>query len=172
LALYYRLLKYFLTYTIMKNQQKIQLMTLTLIVLVGVLGYMWYNPKVVEVPVEVVPVPPRPMETRHPPAREPEFRGPPIKQYKPGYMQQMGIITGSDGETLPLYGKEVRGRRDRYHYYTTTGGENLYPVSISHNARDCMEDIGCEELYGNETVTVLGKTGSFTVNMYRTDDFF
>ena len=60
----------------------------------------------------------------------------------------------------------------RYHYYTTTGGENLYPVSISHNARDCMEDIGCEELYGNETVTVLGKTGSFTVNMYRTDDFF
>lgn len=156
----------------MKNRQKIQLMTLTLIVLVGVLGYMWYNPKVVEVPVEVVPVPPHPVETRRPPVREPEFRGPPIKQYKPGYMQQMGIITGGDGETLPLYGKEVRGRRDRYHYYTTTGGENLYPVSISHNARDCMEDIGCEELYGNETVTVLGKTGSFTVNMYRTDDFF
>jgi|TARA_B100001741_G_scaffold45426_1_gene33309 hypothetical protein len=156
----------------MKNRQKIQVMTLTLIVLVGVLGYMWYNPKVVEVPVEVVPVPPRPVETRRPPVREPEFRGPPIKQYKPGYMQQMGIITSGDGETLPLYGKEVRGRRDRYHYYTTTGGENLYPVSVSHNARDCMEDIGCEELYGNETVTVLGKTGSFTVNMYRTDDFF
>jgi hypothetical protein len=166
------LVKYFLTYTIMKNRQKIQLMTLTLIVLVGVLGYMWYNPKVVEVPIEVVPVPPRPMETRRPPVREPEFRGPPIKQYKPGHMQQMGIIMSGDGETLPLYGKEVRGRRDRYHYYTTTGGENLYPVSISHNARDCMEDIGCEELYGNETVTVLGKTGSFTVNMYRTDDFF
>lgn len=155
----------------MKNRQKIQLMTLTLIVLVGVLGYMWYNPKVVEVPVEVVPVPPRPVETRRPPVREPEFRGPPIKQYKPGHMQQMGLITNGD-ETLPLYGKEVRGRRDRYHYYTTTGGENLYPVSVSHNARDCMEDIGCEELYGNETVTVLGKTGSFTVNMYRTDDFF
>jgi len=48
----------------------------------------------------------------------------------------------------------------------------LYPVSVSHNARDCMEDIGCQELYGNETVTVMGKTGSFTVNMYRTDDFF
>jgi hypothetical protein len=45
-------------------------------------------------------------------------------------------------------------------------------VSVSHNARDCMEDIGCQELYGNETVTVMGKTGSFTVNMYRTDDFF
>jgi hypothetical protein len=153
----------------MKNKQKTQLLGLTLIVLLVVVGYMWYNPKVVEVPVEVpVVVPTRTREVR----REPEFRGPPIKQYKPGRMQQMGVLTGPDGETLPLYGKEVRGRRDRYSYYTTTGGENLYPISVTHNARDCMEDIGCEELYGNETVTVLGKTGSFTVNMYRTDDFF
>jgi hypothetical protein len=152
----------------MKNRQKIQLMTLTLVILVGILGYMFYNPKVVEIPVEVAV----PVQTRRPPVREPEFRGPPIKQYKPGHMQQMGILMGPDGETLPLYGKEVRGRRDRYHYYTTTGGDNLYPVSVSHNARDCMEDIGCQELYGNETVTVLGKTGSFEVNMYRTDDFF
>jgi hypothetical protein len=143
-------------------------MTLTLVILVGILGYNLYNPKVVEIPVEVTV----PVQTRRPPVREPEFRGPPIKQYKPGHMQQMGILMGPDGETLPLYGKEVRGRRDRYNYYTTTGGENLYPVSVSHNARDCMEDIGCQELYGNETVTVLGKTGSFTVNMYRTDDFF
>ena len=152
----------------MKNKTKTQLMGVVLIALFIAVGYMWYNPKVVEVPVEVPVVvsPPRPVR------REPEFRGPPIKQYKPGYMQQMGVLTGADGETLPLYGKEVRGRRDRYHYYTTTGGENLYPIPVTHNARDCMEDIGCEELYGNETVTVLGKTGSFTVNMYRTDDFF
>jgi hypothetical protein len=46
------------------------------------------------------------------------------------------------------------------------------PVPVSHNARDCMEDIGCEELYGNETVSVTGKTGSYAVNLYRTDDFF
>jgi len=156
-----------------KNKNKNQLLWSAVIVLALVLSYMWFNPKVVEVPVEVpvMPVPPRPMVERQEPRREPEFRDAPIKQYKPGYMQQMGIITGN-GETLPLYGKEVRGRRDRYHYYTTTGGENLYSVPISHNARDCMEDIGCEELYGNETVSVTGKTGSYTVNLYRTDDFF
>ena len=156
----------------MKNKQKTQLLLLTVVVLVAAVGYMFYNPQVVEVPVEVaVPLPTRPVPTRREPVREPEFRGPPIKQYKPGHMQQMGLITNGD-ENLPLYGKEVRNRRDRYHYYTTTGGENLYPVSVSHNARDCMEDIGCQELYGNETVTVMGHTGSFTVNMYRTDDFF
>ena len=156
----------------MKNKQKTQLLLLTVVVLIVAVGYMFYNPQVVEVPVEVaVPLPVRAAPTRRAQVREPEFRGPPIKQYKPGHMQQMGLITNGE-ETLPLYGKEVRGRRDRYSYYTTTGGDNIYPVSVSHNARDCMEDIGCQELYGNETVTVMGKTGSFTVNMYRTDDFF
>ena len=156
-----------------KNKTKNQLLWSVVVVLALVLSYMWFNPKVVEVPVEVpvMPVPPRIEVGRREPIREPEFRDAPIKQYKPGYMQQMGVITGN-GETLPLYGKEVRGRRDRYHYYTTTGGENLYSVPISHNARDCMEDIGCEELYGNETVSVTGKIGSYAVNLYRTDDFF
>jgi hypothetical protein len=161
--------KYSLT-NVMKNKTKTQLLWSALAVLALLVGYMHQNPKVVKVPVEVpvpVPVPPRPTQRR-----EPEFRGPPIKQYKPGYMQQMGILVGAGEETLPLYGKEVRGRRDRYHYYTTTGGENLYPIPVSHGARDCMEDIGCEELYGNESVSVLGKTGAYTVNMYRTDDFF
>jgi hypothetical protein len=157
----------------MKNKTKTQLLWVVLIVLVAIVAYMWYNPQVVEVPVEVpvmVP-PPRPVRTQEI-RREPEFRGPPIKQYKPGHMQQMGILVSGDGETLPLYGKEVRGRRDRYHYYTTTGGENLYPIPVSHDGRDCIDDIGCQELYGNETVSVTGKTGSFDVKMYRTDDFF
>lgn len=157
----------------MKNKTKTRLLWVALIVLLVIVAYMWYNPQVVEIPVEVpvmVP-PPRPMRTQEI-RREPEFRGPPIKQYKPGHMQQMGILVGGDGETLPLYGKEVRGRRDRYHYYTTTGGENLYPIPVTHNGRDCIDDIGCQELYGNETVTVTGKTGSFEVKMYRTDDFF
>ena len=157
----------------MKNKTKNQVLWSTVVVLGLVLTYMWFNPKVVEVPVEVpvMPVPPRIEMERRQPRREPEFRDAPIRQYKPGHMQQMGVLMGG-GETLPLYGKEVRGRRDRYHYYTTTGGENLYPLPVSHNARDCMEDIGCQELYGNETVSVTGKTGSYAVKMYRTDDFF
>lgn len=157
----------------MKNKTKTQLLWGALVVLVLVVLYMYQNPKVVEVPVgvPVMPVPPRPVVSQERP-RSPEFREAPIKQYKPGHMQQMGILIGEGDETLPLYGKEVRGRRDRYHYYTTTGGENLYPLPVSHDSRDCMDDIGCQELYGNESVNVTGKTGSFNVNLYRTDDFF
>ena len=157
----------------MKNKTKTQLLWVTLIILTFIVGYMFYNPKVVEVPVEipVIVPPPRPIRSQEV-RREPEVRGPPIKQYKPGRMQQMGVLVSEGGETLPLYGKEVRGRRDRYHYYTTTGGENLYPIPVTHDGRDCVDDIGCQELYGNESVSVTGKTDSFDVKMYRTDDFF
>jgi hypothetical protein len=152
------------------NKQKIQLLTMIVAALLIAVMWMVRNPRVEvetkEVPVEVeVPVPVR--EVR----REPEFRGPPIKKWKPGSMQQMGLLVQGD-TTLPLYGKEVHGRRDRYHYYTTTPGQQIYPIPVTHDNRDCMEDIGCQELYGNETVSVLGKTGAYDVKMYRTDDFF
>tara|TARA_X000000368_G_scaffold409700_1_gene392088 strand:- start:6355 stop:6837 length:483 start_codon:yes stop_codon:yes gene_type:complete len=156
------------------NKNKTKILIVTVILLIAVIVYQIYNPIIikkqeqvqVQVPVKVpVQVPVRvPIET--------EYRDPPIKQYKPGHVQQMGILTGADEETLPLYGKEVRGRRDRYHYYTVTPGDQKYPLPITHNARDCMEDIGCQEFYGNESVSVLGQTGSFQATMYRTDNFF
>lgn len=103
--------------------------------------------------------------------REPEFRGPPLKRYKPNNFQQMGILSGGDGELLPLYGRESRTHRDRYHYYTTTSGDQIFPLNISVDSRDCSEDIGCQELYGNETVNVNGKDDGYSVDIYRTENF-
>ena len=151
-----------------KTQQKILL--IALVILASVIVYQIRNPivvnKQVRVPVGV------PVEVPVQIPMEREFRRPPIKEYKPGYVQQMGLLVGPDEETLPLYGKEVRGRRDQYHYYTTTPGEQIYPLPVTLNNRDCMDDIGCQELYGNESVSVLGKTGSFQTKLYRTDYFF
>ena len=110
--------------------------------------------------------PPQPIHTR-----APEFRGPPIKQYKPSKFQQMGLLTSENGDTLPLYGRESRTHRDRYHYYTTTPGQQIYPIPISVEGRDCSEDIGCPEFYGKETASVLGKDGNYTANIYRTENF-
>ena len=151
-----------------KNKTQQKLLLIALMVLIAVIVYQVRNPIVIKkkvpvgVPVEVpvqIPV-------------EREFRNPPIKEYKPGYVQQMGVLVGVDEETLPLYGKEVRGRRDQYHYYTTTPGDQVYPLPVTIDNRDCMDDIGCRELYGNETVSVLGQTGSFQAKLYRTDNFF
>ena len=118
-------------------------MALALVALAAVVIYLYHNPKVIKVPVGV-PMMPRFMQRPERPPQSPEFREAPIKQYKPGHMQQMGVLTGDGDETLPLYGKEVRGRRDRYHYYTTTGGDNLYSLPINHDGRDCVDDIGFE----------------------------
>ena len=151
-----------------KNKTQQKMVAVVFVILVSIIFYQLSNPVVVKkqvpvgVPVEVpvqIPV-------------EREYRKPPIKEYKPGYVQQMGVLVGPDDETLPLFGKEVRGRRDRYHYYTVTPGEQMYSLPVKHDTRDCMDDIGCQELYGNETVSVLGQTGSFQTKLYRTDNFF
>lgn len=158
----------------MKTRVQIRILIVFVLVLSGIIGYLLWSKTPAPTPTENIiefrPILELPQPSE--PVRAPEFRKPPIKQYKPGHMQQMGLLIGADGDTLPLYGKEVRGRRDRYHYYTTTNGDNLYSIPVSHDGRDCMEDIGCKELYGNETVTVLGKNTTYTVNLYRTDNFF
>src|SRR5210317_1770194 len=93
----------------MKNKTKTQLTWTAIAILFAIIGYMWYNPQVVEVPVEVpVPMPPPRLERSQERRRAPEFREPPIKQYKPGHMQQMGLLVGEGEEPLPLYGKEER----------------------------------------------------------------
>ena len=151
-----------------KNKTQTKLMFIALAVLFALVIYQIRNPIVVK---KRVPVP-LPVEVPVQIPVEREFRKPPIKEYKPGYVQQMGVLVGPDEETLPLYGKEVRGRRDQYHYYTTTPGDQVYPLPVTINDRDCMDDIGCQELYGNETVSVLRQTGSFQAKLYRTDNFF
>jgi len=102
--------------------------------------------------------------------RAPEFRQPPLKQWRPKRYQQMGLLSNGS-ETLPLYGKESATHRDRFFYYTTTPGDQIFPLPIEHNGRDCMDDTGCPEFYGNESVTVTDRTGEYTTRVYRTEQF-
>jgi hypothetical protein len=156
----------------MKQKTKLTLTVIAIAILIGIIACMISFPKtserIVEVQKEVAV--PYPVEVF--PQREPEFRKPPLKQYKPGLVQQMGMLLGEDGESLPLYGKEVHGRRDRYHYYTSTTGEQVYSLPVTHDTRDCMDDLGCQELYGNESVSVLGKSQPYQASLYRTTNYF
>lgn len=151
----------------MKQRTKTTLALAAIVVLVSLVAYLVMYPvtKVVEVPVPIPYEVPVTREVR----REPD---PPIKEYKPARVQQMGLLLGEDGETLPLYGKEVRGRRDRYHYYTSTPGEQIYSLPVTHDNRDCMDDMGCQELYGNESIRVMGKASPYQAKLYRTEHFF
>ena len=98
-----------------------------------------------------------------PSIRSPDYRGPPYRQYKPRNFQVMGTISNGT-EILPLYGREIPTRRDRWNYYTATPGQQIYPLSITFDGNECQDQyIGCPEFYGNETVTVTGKQGTYTV---------
>jgi len=152
----------------MKIKTKQKLLGFSLIILAVIIIYQMRNPIIVskKVPVHI------PIQVPVEIPMEKEYRSPPIKEYKPGHIQQMGVLVGENEETLPIYGKEVRGRRDRYNYYTTTPGDQVYSLPITIDNRDCMDDIGCQEIHGNESVSVLGQTGSFQAKLYRTDNFF
>ena len=141
---------------------------LPLILALVILMRIPVEPVYVEVPVPYIVEGP---ESRAPQSREsPEFRQPPLKQWRPKKYQQMGLLSNG-AETLPLYGKESATHRDRFFYYTATPGQQVYPLPIEHNGRDCMDDIGCPEFYGNESVSVIDRDGDYTTKIYRTEQF-
>jgi hypothetical protein len=87
----------------------------------------------------------------------------------PETYQAMGVINTDDGKILPLYGRRTTSRSDRFQYYTRTDTYNPVQLPIQHNRRDCTDDIGCEELYDRDTVTVKPTGQKGTATIYRFD---
>jgi hypothetical protein len=86
----------------------------------------------------------------------------------PQSFQQMGIIK-SDGQLLPLYGRQTAYRSDRYNYYTRTDTYNPVQLPIRFEKRDCMDSIGCNELFGGENVKIAGLGKEGHVEVYKFD---
>jgi len=95
----------------------------------------------------------------------------PIFQPSQGYpeqFQQMGILTVQEsGQILPLFGRRAGNRSDRYNYYTRTDSYNPIQLPISYERKDCMDDIGCGELFGSEKVRIDGMNVSANVKVYK-----
>ena len=85
----------------------------------------------------------------------------------PQAFQQSGIIKSGE-QILPLYGRQTAYRSDRYNYYTRTDSFNPVQLPIRYQRRDCMDDIGCDELLGGESVHIagIGKEGHVEVYKY------
>lgn len=79
----------------------------------------------------------------------------------------MGIVTTHSGELLPLYGRRVASRSDRFNYYTRTDTNNPIPLPVSHKRRDCQDDVGCEELFDGEHVEIIPTKQKGSVTIYR-----
>ena len=86
----------------------------------------------------------------------------------PETYQSMGIITMGDGKVLPLYGRRTAGRSDRFQYYTRTDTYNPVQLPIKVKRRDCQDDVGCEELYNEDEVSIASM-GKGKTTIYRFD---
>ena len=122
-----------------------------------------------EHPAPILDARPSVYSARIPP---PEYRPAPIREWKPSSPQQMGLLTSDEGDVKPLFGRVSRTHRDRWHYWTTTGGNNLYSLPVEVDGRKCEDDVGCNELFGSENVNILGSESEYKPTLYKVDNYF
>lgn len=74
------------------------------------------------------------------------------------HYQQVGVLVSQDSNEekpiiLGLFGKKV-GSRDRWEYYVASDQYHMYKLPAQFKNRMCDEDLGCEEIYNDDEVTV------------------
>jgi hypothetical protein len=87
----------------------------------------------------------------------------------PESFQSVGVVKVED-KILPLYGRRTAGGGgDRWNYYTRTDTYNPVPIPVRFQKRDCMDDVGCNEILSGEEikVDVMNKPGR--TSMYKYD---
>jgi len=88
--------------------------------------------------------------------------------------QQVGILTSQETEKepviLPLFGRKVYGRSDRWQYYTATDKNNMIRIPLQIGSRECEDTVGCNELYTGDKLGVgIYQGREFTATIYKTD---
>jgi hypothetical protein len=87
----------------------------------------------------------------------------------PEAYQQMGVITGSDGKVLPLYGRRTAPRSDMFNYYTRTDTYNPVALPVSFKKRDCQDNVGCAEVMNGDEIKLAATGDSAKVTLYGFD---
>ena len=87
----------------------------------------------------------------------------------PESYQQMGLLKQGDGKLLPLYGRRVASRADRFNYYTRTDSYNPVPLPIQYKRKDCQDPVGCQELFDGDSIRITPTGEEATATLYRFD---
>jgi hypothetical protein len=83
----------------------------------------------------------------------------------PDSFQSIGVLT-MDDKVLPIYGRRTIGSRDRWNYYTRTDSYNPVPLPIHFQKRDCMDQVGCQEIMSGEYARVASLQKEGKVDIY------
>ena len=101
----------------------------------------------------------------------------PTQHYHTQY-NQVGILTRKNGtarDILPLMGRRTITSRDKWQYYTMSGGGpggNLQTkLPVRAKGRNCSGEYGCAEIYSGEDVYVEGFQDIFEATIYESGLF-
>ena len=97
------------------------------------------------------------------------FTEPMATRGAPESYQQMGVILGSDGKPLPLYGRRVAPRSDRFNYYTRTDTYNPVALPVTFKRKDCQDNLGCDEVSNGDSVKISPTGEEVKVTLYGFD---
>ena len=107
------------------------------------------------------------------PSRPPEY---PLRNSTTSY-QQMGVLVLNEPDAatpepviLPLFGRKQYSR-DRWEYYCASDKFHMMRLPVSFENRDCQDDVGCNEIYNGQSVSVPDYGNKpFTARIYKYRD--
>jgi hypothetical protein len=86
----------------------------------------------------------------------------------PESFQSIGVITVAD-KVLPLFGRRTTGGSDRWNYYTRTDTYNPVPLPVRFGKRDCMDQVGCNEISSGDQIRIDGMNSEGKTEIYQMD---
>ena len=95
----------------------------------------------------------------------------PTQSFDTSY-RQIGILTRQGGDKemiLPLMGRPLITNRDKWNFYTMSDKNSMIKLPIKYQGRNCTADLGCNDLYTGDIVSVEGYGGNFKVTTYEND---
>ena len=155
----------------------ISLLLVILIILVTILIYIYNKPNTVTIikevhqiensrqPVKVAPT----LETTEAPVYPTK-----LPQYNDKNYQQIGILTSNEFDKepliLPLFSRRVNNHKERWNYYTASDNNHMMRLPITFDNMKCEDDIGCREIYDNDTLTIeIYKDRIFRATIYKVE---
>lgn len=70
---------------------------------------------------------------------------------------------------IPLMGRTLSFRRDKYQYYTISNQHNNIKLPIIVNGRNALNEYGVDTLYDGDVVYIDGFDASYRVKIYSSD---
>lgn len=112
-----------------------------------------------------------------PPVKKTDDFLPPLKtQPRPvlNDYSQMGILVrnGNSDMILPLMGRKLYSRRDKFQYYTISNTGNINTkLPVRHKRQNGMSEYGCDEIFSGDTVYVEGYKDLFEATIYENNTY-